>query len=324
MRVCFEEDADGDVTQIALWKAYESRFEEFVRQGKKLLAAADFIKNVTMAFRNAAAMVVTSPQGGQQKFIIKGIRPREVPLSLKGELYISCQWEMGHRTLCSGSFPSVQDLFSHILAVHVPPARTASVQPGEEKSVNGENGVHTNGVENGEKDSAETGDVPMIDAEAEQVAPEVAADAAPCEPMVYFCKWRSCGKFDPHGCTDRRKVAAHIKTHIPDAKHNQPNPFSGAPETAQDETSLSLNVTISQKLVFANRSTVVDEKGEATGIPLTSVLILRNIARSDIGKRYLKGYIQDLIGVAAVNVPLRNYISDLLDCIVEKQRGAIV
>ncbi|KAK7206125.1 hypothetical protein BZA70DRAFT_255873 [Myxozyma melibiosi] len=270
MRVCFEEDPDGDVTQIALWKAYESRFEEFVAQGKKLLPAADFIKNVTMAFRNAAAMVVTLP-GGQQKFIIKGIRPREVPLSLKGELFISCQWDMGGNTRCSGSYPSVQDLFLHILAVHVPPPRGAA------------------------------------------------------KPEIYYCKWLNCTKFDPEGCTDRRKVAAHITTHIPDPQDNKPKPFRDRlnPSAAAGHVT-SLDAINSQKLVFVNKLTVVDEKGEATGIPLTSVLILRNIARSDTGKKYLKGYIQELLGVAAVNVPLRSYLSDLLDHIVEKQRGAIV
>lgn len=80
IRTCYEDDPDGEVTQISLWKAYEAQFEEYARQGKRLLPAVDFIKNVTSAFRTAAAMVIHLPNA-QKKFIIKGIRPREYPLA---------------------------------------------------------------------------------------------------------------------------------------------------------------------------------------------------------------------------------------------------
>ncbi|ODQ68269.1 hypothetical protein NADFUDRAFT_48919 [Nadsonia fulvescens var. elongata DSM 6958] len=83
MRTSYESDPDGEVTQISLWKAYESQFETYAReQGKRLLPAVDFIKNVTAAFKDSAAMVVNFPDG-QRKFIIKGIRPRECAVSLQ-------------------------------------------------------------------------------------------------------------------------------------------------------------------------------------------------------------------------------------------------
>ncbi|ANB13706.1 Rsc9p [Sugiyamaella lignohabitans] len=81
IRTCYIDDEDGEVTQISLWKAYEAQFETFAREsGRRLLPAVDFIKNVTSAFRTSSAMVVQLP-GGQKKFIIKGIRPREYPIA---------------------------------------------------------------------------------------------------------------------------------------------------------------------------------------------------------------------------------------------------
>uniref|UniRef100_A0A060TEK3 ARAD1D15752p n=1 Tax=Blastobotrys adeninivorans TaxID=409370 RepID=A0A060TEK3_BLAAD len=76
IRSAYEFDSEAEVTQISLWKAYEAQFEEHARLGKRLLPAVDFIKNVTNAFKDAAAMVVNLPDG-QRRFIIKGLRPRE-------------------------------------------------------------------------------------------------------------------------------------------------------------------------------------------------------------------------------------------------------
>lgn len=81
IRASYEPDPDGEVTQISLWKAYEGQFDSYVRAGRgRLLPAVDFIKNVTTAFRNAAAMVVNL-SSGEKRFIIKGIKPREAPVS---------------------------------------------------------------------------------------------------------------------------------------------------------------------------------------------------------------------------------------------------
>lgn len=81
IRTAYEDDPDGEVTQISLWKAYESQFEQHARtHGRRLLPAVDFIKNVTSAFKTSAAMVVNLPDGSK-RFIIKGIRPREVAVA---------------------------------------------------------------------------------------------------------------------------------------------------------------------------------------------------------------------------------------------------
>lgn len=82
----------GEVTQISLWKAYENQFEAIWKDRlnpswPNLLPAVDFIKNVSSAFPNSEAMVVTVPstdpaQPVKKKFIIKGIQPRQYPVNI--------------------------------------------------------------------------------------------------------------------------------------------------------------------------------------------------------------------------------------------------
>lgn len=77
LRCCFEPVQEAEFTQISLWRSYESKFGQPVREsGRKLLPAVEFIKNVSNAFNNAAAIVITDPVTGKKRFVIKGIQPR--------------------------------------------------------------------------------------------------------------------------------------------------------------------------------------------------------------------------------------------------------
>jgi chromatin structure-remodeling complex subunit RSC9 len=133
MRCCFEEDPQADITQIALWQAYQARFTEYVAQGRPLLPAAEFIKNVSVAFNNASAMVLPLPNGGQ-KFIIKGIKPRETPMSVKGQIYLGCKWLVSSTdpnipvTKCQSQLATPQDLWVHILQDHLEPPEPGAGQ----------------------------------------------------------------------------------------------------------------------------------------------------------------------------------------------------
>ncbi|EDO17781.1 hypothetical protein Kpol_541p24 [Vanderwaltozyma polyspora DSM 70294] len=84
LRCCFEPVKESEVTQITLWKSYESKFAQPLRElnGKRLLPAVEFIKNVSNAFSIASAMVITDPTTGKKRFVVKGIQPRYKPLSL--------------------------------------------------------------------------------------------------------------------------------------------------------------------------------------------------------------------------------------------------
>ncbi|CCE62636.1 hypothetical protein TPHA_0C04880 [Tetrapisispora phaffii CBS 4417] len=85
LRCCFEPINEAEVTQITLWRTYEAKFSLAVREktGKKLLPAVEFIKNVSNAFSNASAMVITDPATSKKRFVIKGIQPRFTSLSLR-------------------------------------------------------------------------------------------------------------------------------------------------------------------------------------------------------------------------------------------------
>lgn len=72
MRCVYKAVASSESTQISLWKSYESQFEG---SKVKMLPAVDFIKNVSNAFSKSNAMVIQL-DGGNRKFIIKGIEPR--------------------------------------------------------------------------------------------------------------------------------------------------------------------------------------------------------------------------------------------------------
>ncbi|SCU83059.1 LANO_0B08218g1_1 [Lachancea nothofagi CBS 11611] len=83
LRCCFEPVQDSEVTQISLWRGYESEFSQAVKEsGRKLLPAVEFIKNVSNAFKDASAMVITDQTTSKKRFVIKGIQPRSFPVSI--------------------------------------------------------------------------------------------------------------------------------------------------------------------------------------------------------------------------------------------------
>jgi chromatin structure-remodeling complex subunit RSC9 len=56
LKCCFEESPTDDITQIAIWQAYQARFA-----GNSPIPAADFIKNVSNTFSTAQAQVINGP-----------------------------------------------------------------------------------------------------------------------------------------------------------------------------------------------------------------------------------------------------------------------
>lgn len=78
-----EEDAESGVTQIALWKAYESAFHG---SQTPLIEAKEFIQSASKVFEGASAQVI---DGAKPKFIIKGVKPRRRGQENKKESQIS-------------------------------------------------------------------------------------------------------------------------------------------------------------------------------------------------------------------------------------------
>ena len=125
LQCCFEESVEDDVTQIAIWQAYQSKF-----MNNNLVPAAEFIKNVSSnTFKSAQAQVINGPQ---PRFIIKGIRPRRVLLNLAGKPHLKCLWEvpvkpdglnllsnLPRKQACGEWRSSPQNLWSHVLTDHL-------------------------------------------------------------------------------------------------------------------------------------------------------------------------------------------------------------
>jgi chromatin structure-remodeling complex subunit RSC9 len=142
LRCCFVEDAECEITQIALWQGYQSRFVNPQQPGTGVLPAAEFIKNVSTTFTNAMAQVVTGA-GSTTKFIIKGIRPLETALTFDGWPYLYCKWQIGdgHSKNCDRAFATPNDLRSHVFEDHM--GLKPLDQPGHYNVEKADESIHT-------------------------------------------------------------------------------------------------------------------------------------------------------------------------------------
>lgn len=142
LRCCFIEDSECEITQIALWQAYQSRFADPRVTGGGVLPAAEFIKNVSNTFTNAQAQVINGP-GTATKFIIKGIRPLETAHTFEGFPYSYCRWADNSKPskMCQRAFTSPTDLRNHVFGDHMSLEPTDT--PGQYKLDPAETPIHT-------------------------------------------------------------------------------------------------------------------------------------------------------------------------------------
>lgn len=251
LRSTFEEDPPSFITQIALWQAYQSRFLEHANATKSpLLQAAEFIKNVSNVFQGANAQVVNGPN---QRFIIKGIRPRHAPMDTKGRTYSRCRWHEPGLEPCTDFHLKPRHMHEHIARTHLQLDRSSE----------GSWNLEANNV-NLPKD----------------------------------CFWANCHHFERRGqeAPTARDLLIHVKTHLPDItvkssyrkKNNRTpaNQFVPVKLIGSDIRPASFpNIdpehgreASHMQLTYHNTSS--DHLGNAEGLPLTSVLILRNLARN--------------------------------------------
>ncbi|KAJ7751315.1 hypothetical protein DFH07DRAFT_826883 [Mycena maculata] len=106
MKAMFVAKTDGELTQVEFWNLYKDTFSPYVKE-HPLLVASDVIKNVSVVFPSAQAMVL---QGEVQKFIVRGVDRRKV--SVVTERF-KCLW---NKSQCPAQpFSAPGDLFDHIL-----------------------------------------------------------------------------------------------------------------------------------------------------------------------------------------------------------------
>lgn len=232
LRCLFEEDPNESITQIALWQAYQNRFNPIAAEtGIALLPAAEFIKNVSATFAEKAAAQVQP--GPVQKFIIKGIRMRGVPVDMNGEEYSKCLWRHNGSTIpCGEFFMSPLEMYRHILKDHL-----GAVQLEDDKYDN-------------------------------------------TQQREYTCQWDQCHRFKMAPATKLSQIATHIKVHLPPppsaATKDSPEHTGPPPAKKMKPSYLVPPPKISLKYQY----TATDEYQQPAGIPLSAVLVLRNIARN--------------------------------------------
>lgn len=300
LKTCFEEDPIGEITQIQLWSAYNTAFSEAMTSNpatfKALMPAKDFITNVSTTFTGASAQVITV--GGQPKYTIRGIRARSVPVdpSTKKQ-YMRCCWhppsllngysDTKHSTakIECGEFASgARAMWEHVVSAHLNIPRDQ---------------------ETGQWLLEPKPDIDMENGDA----------VSATKPQKYFCHWGGCTRF-PKGTESAFEAGQHIKTHLPDtsikqaihAKHNR-TPSESRPLTSPAQvrhensqpqfsqpvglSSLGLGARYNGERRedrhvppqhqpspnFRYYNTITDEANDAAGLPLSSVLVLRNLAR---------------------------------------------
>ena len=309
LRACFEEHQESYMTQIKLWQAYQNRFTLFSNPSKPLLQAAEFIKNISATFTGTSAQVVTTET--PPKFIIKGIRPRRAPRDTKGRTYMPCLWvesgqasETSGKTTCGTFHLRPDQLFEHIVRDHIGLTKGATGKWEFEK----------------------------LRRQAKE------------RKYRFNCHWADCQHFGRSKGTDSPyKVGMHVKIHLPDhselsadrSKHSSVKRRKISDSEASAKVDKRFEKFIGKDLPpiyqeFGWKNTAMDERGNATGLPLTAVLVLRNLARTvpravtglesdKTAKQWMEQLFMPMMErlryVAAVNRVLAPNMYDLLEAI---------
>nr|GAT55813.1 predicted protein [Mycena chlorophos] len=102
MRLMFVAKKYSELTQVEFWNHYKAAFGPHERE-HPMLVAAEVIKNISSVFKEA------QPSMENGKFLVRGVDRRKVSST---EATFTCLWDRG---ACQTAFPSVGDLFDHIL-----------------------------------------------------------------------------------------------------------------------------------------------------------------------------------------------------------------
>lgn len=319
LKTCFEEDPAGEITQIALWTAYNQSFQAASQQpGRPALSQAkDFITNVSNTFPGAIAQVVQ--QGPIAKYTIKGLRPRAVPVDLRGRPYMPCQWLI----------PAPPSTTLPPQLPNQPPR--PKLQPCNEYAFKpAQMWEHVLSSHLGLPYDAATGkfDLEIVRSTSDPMV-DVKPDIKPLPERRYDCKWGGCRHFAAtNGESNPHVVAKHIKTHLPDdspqsahrSRHNRAPP---PPSDADSDHSTPTPGAASAKAQKYFLNTATDERNDAAGLPLASVLVLRNLARGfgkmDAASGGDESWVRSVFApvkeqlyyVMAYNLSLREYIASL-------------
>ena len=124
LKSVIEEDPNESITQLDIWSAYSRRFQELiVPPAGPLLQASDFIRLVSQTFPGATAQIVPD-DNGRQKYLVRGIRPRHMPVDPQGQVFSRCLWKTPGVGQC-GLFRGPRLLVDHVQSDHLGVTRQA-------------------------------------------------------------------------------------------------------------------------------------------------------------------------------------------------------
>lgn len=256
IRCFFEEDPESQITQIAIWQAYNAAFlEPLKRKNRPMINAAEFIRNINTVYQTAGAQIVKGegPQE-QQKFVIRGIRPRPSPINPERQPYFRCLWSRmstGQPFRCSSWHLSADTMWDHILTDHL----------GETRSAEGNKFPNKEGMYACYWDNCTKYRTPTK------------------LPLVQFMT-----HIKTHLKTEEARQRHLAATQQQDAP---PPPMGGHPQhhNRRHPKSRVIKPAKTITLHYEETASVRDERNpnampQAAGIPLSAALILRNIARN--------------------------------------------
>ncbi|KAK5113339.1 hypothetical protein LTR62_003438 [Meristemomyces frigidus] len=338
LRMCFQADGGSDMTQISLWQAYQATFAPHSATHPHLVAG-EFIKNVSATFQGATAQVARG-----NKYVIKGIRAREFAVeggglvgstaASKGKGLKKCRWLVktgGDRVRdpvtglqqqipvreveCEKYFREGGSMGEHILTEHLGILPLTNMMADVDKMDLDDATANGNSTPDGSTArSATTGASPT----------KFDLSTAPAN-IDYTCRWSGCHHRPLHPMTNNTFTtpqstslkttlfARHIFTHLPDStaqhnKHNIPTQ-SSKPDSSPGSH---------ERITFQG---LVDEKGDAYGIPLGAALVLRNLAKFMPAGTKSTGDLVPTSGISGTNAASAGEDGALLPAATDRDEG---
>jgi chromatin structure-remodeling complex subunit RSC9 len=221
------------------------------------MVAKDFITNVTSVFPGAVARVVYPDDKDRTKvkYTMKGIAPRAAPVDLRGRSYVRCQWKIPVAL-------STEDVDMNGGASVQPPHKDCDLwfSPSNVEEM----WSH------------------IVDQHLEIPRDPDFPNSKFKDGLIkgtgrrFACLWTGCTRYPEPGIEDAFKVCMHLKVHLPDF-----GPGAGlrAKYTAGDGSLKRSRAETEPRIEKFYLNTQLDEKGQATGLPLAAMLVLRNMAR---------------------------------------------